>query len=78
MSDLFPDAPRRPKRVLMKVTDASECGMIDEMHMVYLECPRCEHTEGWIAVYTKSEALSQPCPKCNRGEYEKIQTSGLI
>lgn len=66
MTDLFPCAPRRPRRVLMRVVDPGGC--CDKFPMtVRLKCPMCGHNHGWVRFDTKREALSQPCPKCNGG-----------
>ncbi len=67
MADLFPDAPRRPRRVLMHVVDAGGCCEEFPM-MVRLKCLKCGHNHGWVRFGTKREALSQPCPKCNAPE----------
>lgn len=65
MGDLFPDAPRRPRRVLMQVFDAGDC----HGHHVHLYCPKCGHDAGWNNFDTKREAVSQPCPKCNEVDH---------
>jgi len=66
MADLFPDAPRRPRRVLMRVVDAGDHGCVTTFrYFVHLQCPRCGHDDGWSEHHTKRETLSQPCPKCN-------------
>ncbi|HSV28619.1 MAG TPA: hypothetical protein VLL76_03645 [Candidatus Omnitrophota bacterium] len=60
MADLFPDAPRRPRRVLMHVMDAGS-GMIE------FACRRCGHNTGWIRddrTVTENRR-GRPCPKCN-------------
>lgn len=64
MVDLFPDAPRRPRRVLMKVTDASDT--FAPCHFVFLECEKCGRQHGWGVYQNKREATTQPCPKCNK------------
>jgi hypothetical protein len=66
--DLFPAAPRRPRRVLMRVVDAGDHGCItDKRWFVHLVCQRCGHDAEWLEFSTKRESLSQPCPKCNGG-----------
>lgn len=64
--DLFPDAPRRPRRVLMQVVDAGNppfAGM--HKFFVHLVCAKCGHDDDWSDHPTKTASLSQPCPKCN-------------
>ncbi len=64
--DLFPAAPRRPRRVMMHVVDAG-------LDVVLLECGKCGHQSGWVPYrQTPSgqpsvslEKRGRPCPKCN-------------
>ena len=66
MADLFPSAPRRPRRVLMRVVDAGDCISANSVH---LRCPRCGHDDGWSHGMTVTEAKRQPCPKCNEAPH---------
>ena len=66
MIDLFPDAPRRPRRVMLHVTDAGEGCTAELPHAVHLKCSKCGHDAGWLTVRTVTEARRQPCPNCNR------------
>jgi Zn finger protein HypA/HybF involved in hydrogenase expression len=63
-SDLFPQSPRRPRRVLMHVVDAMGC----ESKTVQMECRKCGHRTDWIAFDTFTETKRVPCPTCNGGE----------
>lgn len=65
-ASLFASLPRsRPRRVLMRVVDAGDCGG----GSVHLKCPRCGHDAGWQAHASKREAQSQPCPVCTGGTH---------
>lgn len=63
-TDLFPSAPRRPRRVLMHVVDATGC----DSKTVQLECRKCGMRTDWLSFNTHSEADRQPCPVCNGGK----------
>lgn len=65
--NLFPDAHRRPRRVLMHVVDAGHrpCGGKG----IQFRCGKCGHDTGWIPDNkTVSEnRRGRPCPMCNEG-----------
>lgn len=61
--DMFPDAPRRPKRVMLSVSDAG-IGTNDLPLRVHLTCRKCGHDHGWRLFRIKTETLRQPCPVC--------------
>lgn len=65
MRDLFPGAPRRPRRVMMHVADAGDG---PSCPMIRFECPRCGHDTDWIKdQWTVSEnRRGRPCPVCNK------------
>lgn len=67
MADLFPNAPRRPRRTMMRVIDSGE-GMAGYPFGAELECSRCGHKTGWLCFTTAAEIKRQPCPKCNASE----------
>lgn len=68
--DLFPDAPRRPRRVLMHVEDVYGGCEAEPPYQVTLKCPKCGHTED-RECRSATEARSQPCPVCNKGAVDE-------
>lgn len=68
---LFDRGPRRSPRVMMHVFDASDIGPCEVEiggHQVRLECRRCGHRTGWLAVANATEGKrGKPCPECNEG-----------
>lgn len=69
-SDLFEGTkPRRPRRVMMHVTDAGDsgCGGDDGgSGIAQFTCAACGHETDWLPVRTISEAKrGLPCPNCN-------------
>ncbi len=60
--DMFPSAPRRPRRWMMHVADAGHSA-------VQFKCGRCGHDSGRLK-YDEDDSVSKlkrglPCPKCN-------------
>lgn len=61
--DMFPDAPRRKRRVMMHVVDAGMCG---DTRIVVFECGGCGHRTKWTEARTVTEdKRGRPCPNCN-------------
>jgi hypothetical protein len=60
--DLFPEAPRRPRRVMMHVVDAGD-------RCIHFRCAACGHDTGWIAWdnSVRRAKRGMPCPICNEG-----------
>jgi hypothetical protein len=57
--DLFPDAPRRARRVMMHVIDAGSS-------LVRFACGRCRFETDWLPERTVTEdRRGWPCPRCN-------------
>jgi len=69
-TNLFPSAPRRPRRVLMHVVDAGEW-YGGNGKGIQFSCQTCGHDTGWIKdTRTVTEnKRGIPCPKCNGGEH---------
>jgi hypothetical protein len=66
MSDLFPDAPRRPPRVMMHVSDAGDGSYAGAPHIATFRCIKCGYETDWMPIQTISEGRrGKPCPKCN-------------
>lgn len=72
--DLFPVAPRRPRRVLMHVMDAGDING----KVIRFEC-RCGFKTDWIRdVWTISEnRRGHPCPKCNPSDPDALYFADL-
>ncbi len=71
--DLFPDTklPRAKPRVLMHVSDASDChtGRQEDLGkpMCVMKCTRCGQESEWLVFDTVTEAKRGiPCPTCNQ------------
>lgn len=54
-------APRRPRRILMRVIDAGQHGYLE------LKCRKCGHHEEHLGVEETISAANRlrPCPVCN-------------
>lgn len=65
MSDLFPDAPRRSRRTLLRVVDVDGgCCDSEPPFRVSLRCPKCAfEMDGTFN--TTAETRRVPCPVCN-------------
>lgn len=68
MPDLFPNAPRSPRKVRMRVMDAGH--LPHGVKGIEFECKKCGHNTGWIEdIWTVTEnRRGLPCPKCNGDE----------
>lgn len=71
--DLFGEKPRRAPRVLMHVTDATDChtGAEEDLGkpMCRMRCARCGAETEWLIFDTVTEARRGiPCESCNRSE----------
>jgi len=62
--DLFPESPRRPRRVMMHVVDAGEGGWCKVIHF---KCSTCGYDEGWTEDHRTigENKRGRPCPRCN-------------
>ena len=73
--DLFPDTkpPRRKPRVLMHVSDSTDCqcGASEDLGkpMCVMTCMKCNAITDWLIFETVTEAKAGiPCPTCNSKE----------
>lgn len=71
MNDLFPEAPRSPRKILMHVVDAGDSGCHGGGDLVRLECKTCGHDSGWCSMSANGWTLTKtkrgiPCPECNK------------
>ncbi len=71
MIDLFGERPRRAPRVLMHVSDATDCqsGAAEDLGkpMCRMQCTRCKAETGWLIFDTVTEAKRGiPCEACNK------------
>lgn len=72
-ADLFGERPRRTPRVLMHVTDATDChtGAAEDLGkpMCRMRCSRCGAETEWLIFDTVTQAKRGiPCEACNRSK----------